>query len=45
MDARASIEMALKVAQLMATEMNKDQRWIDKQLEEYIALAGNYILK
>lgn len=45
MDARASIEMAPKVAQLMATEMNKDQRWIDQQLEEYIALAGNYILK
>jgi len=45
MDARASIEMALKVAQLMATEMNKDQRWIDEQLEEYIALAGNYILE
>jgi len=45
MDARASIEMAPKVAQLMATEMNKDQRWIDEQLEEYIALAGNYILE
>ncbi len=45
MDARASIEMAPKVAEIMAQELSKDQAWVNEQLKEYIALAGNYILE
>lgn len=44
LDARASIEMAPEVARLMAEELGKDQKWMDTQISEYAAIAGNYIL-
>ena len=44
LDARASIEMAPKVAEIMANELGKDQEWVDEQLDAYQNLARNYIL-
>jgi glycerol-3-phosphate dehydrogenase len=44
LDARASLEMAPRVAELMALELGKDEEWMDWQLAEYQAVASNYIL-
>lgn len=44
LDARASIEMAPEVAQLMAAELGYDEQWQTEQVNEYKELAGGYIL-
>jgi glycerol-3-phosphate dehydrogenase len=44
LDARASIEMAPKVAEIMAWELNRDGDWVKQQVENYHELAANYIL-
>lgn len=44
LDARAAIEMAPKVANIMAKEMNKPQEWVDQQLNDFTKLAKGYIL-
>ena len=44
LDAKASVEMAPEVASLMAEEMDKDKEWQKDQLQQYIAVAKNYIL-
>ncbi|MEX0720540.1 MAG: glycerol-3-phosphate dehydrogenase/oxidase [Balneolaceae bacterium] len=45
LDARASIEIAETVAELMAEEMGKDGEWVQDQVREFKEVAGNYILK
>jgi glycerol-3-phosphate dehydrogenase len=45
LDARAAIEMAPKVAQIMAQELGKDEAWEKAQTEEFTALAKGYILE
>jgi glycerol-3-phosphate dehydrogenase len=45
LDAKASVEAAPEVAELMASEMDKDGGWIKSQVEEYEALADAYILE
>ncbi len=45
LDARAAIEMAPVVAALMAKTMNKDLQWEKRQVDEFVAVAGNYIVK
>ncbi|WP_020533431.1 glycerol-3-phosphate dehydrogenase/oxidase [Flexithrix dorotheae] len=45
LDARASIELAEKVAIIMAKELGKDKAWIRNEVKEYTALAEGYILK
>ncbi len=45
LNARASVEIAPKVAKLMAKEMKKNSEWEKKQVEEYTELAKRYILK
>jgi len=45
LDAAASIAMAPMVASLMANELGYDEKWIDNQLETYIKLAEEYLLK
>ena len=42
-DAKASIEIAPKVAKTMAREMNKDEGWENTQVEEYTNLAKDYL--
>ncbi|MBL1410206.1 glycerol-3-phosphate dehydrogenase/oxidase [Sphingobacterium faecale] len=44
LDAKASLEAAPKVATLMAQELNKDEAWIAKEIEDYTALVKNYTL-
>lgn len=45
LDARAALEMAPKVAELMASELEKDKEWIEKELQDFEKLANKYILK
>jgi glycerol-3-phosphate dehydrogenase len=44
LDARASMEMAPRVAELMAQEMGKDETWQDQQISTYKKLAQGYLL-
>lgn len=44
LDARASIEAANKVAQLMAKELNKDDDWINEQINNYKLIAQQYLV-
>lgn len=43
-DARASIEAALVVAEVLASYLGKDKAWIDAQVSEYTELARGYYL-
>jgi glycerol-3-phosphate dehydrogenase len=44
LNARATIEVAPKVAKLMAAELGRDENWIDAQIESFTTLAKQYIL-
>ncbi|MDQ6843903.1 MAG: FAD-dependent oxidoreductase, partial [Bacteroidota bacterium] len=44
LDAKESIRMAPAVAKIMATEMNKDEHWIEDQVKEFNAVAKNYLI-
>lgn len=44
LDARKSIGMAPRVAEIMATELNKDSNWVRQQVEEYTELARGYVM-
>ncbi len=43
LDAKASIEIAPKVAEIMAKELRKDKAWEKKQVESYIEMAKYYL--
>jgi glycerol-3-phosphate dehydrogenase len=45
LDARASIEVAPLVAELLAGELGFDQGWRDRQVAAYTTLAEGYILR
>lgn len=44
LDARVAIEVAPRVAQIMAQELGHDQAWIDKEIKKFTEVASNYIL-
>lgn len=44
LDARASLEMAEPVAEIMAKEMNKKYSWTKEQIKEFGEVAQGYIL-
>ncbi|AMM50418.1 FAD-dependent oxidoreductase [Rufibacter sp. DG15C] len=44
LDARAALEMAPKVAQLMAVALHKDAAWEENQIHQFTQLASQYIL-
>lgn len=44
LDARESIQIAPRVAEIMAKELNYDKDWEKKQVTQYIAVAQNYLL-
>lgn len=44
LDARASIEVARPVAGLMADELDRNEQWIERQVEAYTELARGYFL-
>ena len=43
LDAEASLRMTKIVAELMADELGKDKKWIKKQMDEFEAIAKNYL--
>ena len=43
--AELAIKMAPKVAQLMATALEKDQDWEQQQIENFTTIASGYLLK
>ncbi|ADY53430.1 Glycerol-3-phosphate dehydrogenase [Pseudopedobacter saltans DSM 12145] len=45
LDAKAAVEIAPKVAQLMASEMGYGKEWETQQVNNFNAIASNYILK
>ncbi|MCY4781288.1 glycerol-3-phosphate dehydrogenase/oxidase [Sphingobacterium sp. UT-1RO-CII-1] len=44
LDAKASLETAPYVAQIMASELGKDQYWIDQEIDSYKNLVKNYLI-
>ena len=44
LDAKESLRVAPSIAMVMAGIFNKNQDWIDQQLNDYSSLAKNYIL-
>lgn len=45
LNARASIEVAPKVAEILAAELGKDEAWQKAQVQEYEANARGYVLE
>jgi glycerol-3-phosphate dehydrogenase len=45
LDAKESIRMAPKVAELLAKELGCDKQWEENQIKEYSELASRYILQ
>ena len=45
LDAQAAIDTAPKVAELMAKEMGKDEKWIESELAEFTKTASKYLIK
>jgi len=45
LDAKAAIETAPAVANIMALEMGKDQKWINDQAATFIKLAKGYLIQ
>ena len=43
LDARAAIESAVIVANIMAKEMKKDDHWIKNEIDNFNAIAKNYL--
>jgi glycerol-3-phosphate dehydrogenase len=44
LDARAAIEMAPAVAELLAAELRRDDAWRQRQVEEFTSIARNYLV-
>src|SRR5690606_9171002 len=44
LDTRAAMEMAPRVAELMAAELKKDQSWISRELTDFNNLANKYLI-
>jgi glycerol-3-phosphate dehydrogenase len=44
LDARAAVEAAQTVAELMSHELERDPAWVEMQVQDFTELAGPYIL-
>ncbi|PHN94338.1 FAD-dependent oxidoreductase [Maribacter sp. 6B07] len=44
LDAKESVRMAPRVAEIMASELGKDSEWQAKQVEDYKKVTSNYII-
>ncbi len=44
LDAKGALALAPAVAKVMATELGKDDQWINAQIEEFTALVKQYLL-
>lgn len=45
LDAQAAMDSAEKVARIMASELNKDESWIEKELADFKNVATKYLMK
>ena len=45
LDAQASMDMAPKVAELMAKELGKEEAWMEQQLKDFNKLAMRYLIE
>jgi glycerol-3-phosphate dehydrogenase len=45
LNAQESIRIAPVIARIMATELGKDEQWVQEQIDTYTTLAHQYILK
>ncbi|MCG6923293.1 MAG: FAD-dependent oxidoreductase, partial [Acidobacteria bacterium] len=45
LEARAAIEVAPRVAELLAGELERDEAWARAQVEEFRALAEGYLIR
>ena len=45
LDARAAMQAAPLVAQIMATEMHQTSEWVQKEIETFNGLAKQYLLE
>lgn len=45
LDAEAAMSMAPVVAQILKQELNKDDEWVQKQVDDFNRLASGYVLK
>ena len=45
LDARKSIALAPRVAEIMAAELGRDKEWVRNQVEEFTALARGYVME
>ena len=45
LDARVAVDVAPQVARVMAAELGKDQKWIDRQVKAFTEVAENFVLK
>src|SRR5690606_2179045 len=44
LDAKASVQAAPKVAEIMAAELNKSPEWVQNEIKQYTELANRYML-
>jgi glycerol-3-phosphate dehydrogenase len=44
LDARQSIALAPKVAEVMAAELDRDKNWVRQQVDEYTEMAKGYVM-
>jgi glycerol-3-phosphate dehydrogenase len=44
LDAKKSIEMAQKVAELLAKELDKNKAWVTQQVKAYTQIANGYVI-
>jgi len=44
LDAKASIEMAPKVAKLMAKELKKNRKWVKEQIDSFNEVAKGFLV-
>jgi len=45
LDAKASIDIAPKVAQIIAKELKQDEKWIEEQIKEFEQIASYYLVR
>ena len=45
LDARESIAIARETAELMASELGENEKWIEDQLQKFNELAKGYLLE
>ena len=44
LDARAAVEAAPRVAELMASELGRDEEWVEGQVASFTEMAKAYLL-